>query len=220
MTPERYRRTREVLNRRQPDLTVLLDNVHKPHNFSAILRSCDAVGVLEAHGVWPDPTLRPSNHTSGGSGKWIRIRTHRTLEGAIDYLRRRRFKIYAAHPTGDALDYRGIDYTVPSALLLGAELEGLSPEGIDLADQHISIPMEGMVPSLNVSVAAAVMLFEAQRQRAAAGLYEQISVEPEVHSRTLFEWLHPDVAKYCRKRKIAYPELGENGEIVDFERAE
>lgn len=219
MTPQRFQRIRSVLCRRQPDLSVLLDNVHKPHNFSAIIRSCDAVGVLEAHGVWPDPRLRPTNHTSGGSKKWVRIKTHRTIGGAIDGLRDNGHRIYAAHLSNTAIDYRDIDYTAPSVIVLGAELEGLSREGVALADEHICIPIVGMVHSLNVSVAAAIILFEAQRQRQQAGMYDTVRLDEKTYHCTLFEWLHPQVANYCRAKRLAYPRLDDNGEIVDFDYA-
>ena len=198
MTPERFQRICNVLRRRQPDLGVLLDNVHKPHNFSAIIRSCDAVGVLEAHGVWPNDKLKPTNHTSGGSRKWVRVTTHRSLEEAVDVLRRRGHQIYAAHLSPTALDYRDVDYTRPSTIVLGAELRGLSPSGVTLADRHIRIPIMGMVHSLNVSVAAAIILFEAQRQRQLAGLYDESRLDTETFERTRFEWLHPEVATYCQ----------------------
>ena len=83
MTPQRYQKLRRVLDSRQPDLTVLLDNVHKPHNFSAILRSCDAVGIFEAHAVWQDPKLRANHLTSGGTAKWVGIRTHPDIATAV-----------------------------------------------------------------------------------------------------------------------------------------
>ncbi len=123
MTPQRYQKLRRVLDSRQPDLTVLLDNVHKPHNFSAILRSCDAVGVFEAHAVWQDPKLRANHLTSGGTAKWVGIRTHPDIATAVTELREQGFQLVAAHPEGDARDYRELDYTRPTALLLGAELQ-------------------------------------------------------------------------------------------------
>jgi tRNA (guanosine-2'-O-)-methyltransferase len=214
MTPKRFQKLRRVLASRQPDLTVLLDNVHKPHNFSAILRSCDAVGVFEAHAVWQDPTLRPSHLTSGGTGKWVEIRTHPDIDSAMTSLHGRGFQLVAAHPDDDAHDYRDIDYTRPTALVLGAELEGLGETALVRADVRVGVPMMGMVESLNVSVAAATILFEAQRQRAGAGLYAESRLSPEVYEKTLFEWAHPVIARYCRRHGFAYPALDDEGEIL------
>ncbi len=213
MTPKRYAKLRSVLDRRQPDLTVLLDNVHKTHNFSAIVRSCDAVGAFEAHAVWPDPRLKPNHMSSGGAGKWVRVCVHPDLDTAASALRERGMRIVAAHPDEIACDYRQIDFSQPTAILLGAELDGISRVGLNLSDVCVAVPMAGMVESLNVSVAAAVLLFEAQRQRDAAGMYNCSRLDPEVYTRTLFEWCHPEVAAYCRKYDQPYPTLDDNGDI-------
>jgi len=212
MNPRRLIRLRQVLDRRQPDLTVLMDGVHKPHNLAAVLRSCDAVGVFEAHGVWPDAVLEPEHYISGSAGKWLRIQTHRDLPQACVQLRSQGFSILAAHPCDQALDYRSVDYTRPTALMLGAELHGLGDAALQLADQRIVIPMLGMVESLNVSVAAATILFEAQRQRLAAGLYDHCRLGPEIYRRTLFEWAHPRIAGYCRRHGKDYPALTAQGD--------
>lgn len=213
MTPERFHRLRAVLARRQPDLTVLMEGTHKPHNVSAILRSCDAVGVLRAHAVG-ERGVRLSRGVSRGSSKWVRVRTHRTVEEAVGRLRERGLRIVAATPADDAVDFRDVDYTLPTAVLLGAELHGVSPAAAALADRHVCIPMHGMVASLNVSVAAATILYEAERQRSAAGMYARSRLEPEEHERVLFEWTHPRVAHLCRGRGEPYPPLGPDGEIV------
>jgi tRNA (guanosine-2'-O-)-methyltransferase len=214
MTPQRFQKLRRVLDNRQPDLTVLLDNVHKPHNFSAILRSCDAVGVLQAHAVWEDLELRPNHLTSGGTAKWVGIRTHSDIYAAAAELRELGFHLVAAHPEGNAQDYREIDYTRPTALVLGAELQGLGNAALECADTRVRVPMMGMVESLNVSVAAATILFEAQRQRSNANLYAESRLEPAVYEKMLFEWAHPVVARYCRRYAIEYPDLNEDGDIV------
>ncbi len=214
MTPQRYQKLRRVLDSRQPDLTVLLDNVHKPHNFSAILRSCDAVGVFEAHAVWQDPKLRANHLTSGGTAKWVGIRTHPDITTAVAELREQGFQLVAAHPEGDARDYRELDYTRPTALLLGAELRGLGKTALECADERVCVPMMGMAESLNVSVAAATILFEAQRQRANANLYAESRLDRARYEQTLFEWAHPAVARYCRRHGLAYPALDDDGEIV------
>jgi len=189
VTEARRRRIEEVLRRRQPDLTVLLENVHKPHNLSAILRSCDAVGVLEAHAVNPTGGVPTFNETSGGSHKWVYLRVHPDIQTAIGHLREKGFRIYATALREDAQDFREVDYTQPTAILLGAEKWGVSEEALALSHGAIKIPMLGMVQSLNVSVAAAVILFEAQRQRLKAGLYEGPRLDPELYQRVLEDWL-------------------------------
>lgn len=214
-TLRRIERLRSVLDRRQPDLTVLLDNVHKPHNFSAILRSADAVGVFEAHAVWPDPRLRLGGKTSGGSGKWVKVHTHRDIREAAAVLHRRGFSIVAAHPSAAAEDFRSVDYTGPTALLLGAELEGLSSTACASADTFITIPMFGFVQSLNVSVAAATVLFEAQHQRLRAGLYDRPRLDPGTRASTLFEWTHPRIAARCRSQGIEYPPMAADGRVLN-----
>ncbi|MCX7802612.1 MAG: tRNA (guanosine(18)-2'-O)-methyltransferase TrmH [Meiothermus ruber] len=202
MTPERLARIRAVLNKRQPDLTVLMERVHKPHNFSAILRSCDAVGVLEAHAIPAKqgiPNLEEAeglslegktfNETSGSAAKWVGLQLHADTASAFAHLKARGFQVLAAHFSERAVDYRQADYTRPTCILLGTEKWGVSPEAAELADAHILIPMVGMVQSLNVSVAAAVILFEAQRQRLQAGFYEQVRLAPEQYEAVLQSWM-------------------------------
>ena len=213
-TPRRYHRLRAVLDRRQPDLTVLMEDVRVPRNLAAILRSCDAVGVFEAHAVWPEGRLKISRPASGGNRKWLPVRKHRTLPEALERVRSRGLRVLAAHPSSAAAPFREVDYTLPTCLLLGNEDDGLTPGALAAADGVVAIPMEGMGTSLNVSVAAALLLFEAQRQRRAAGLYDAPRLDPETYARVLFEWTHPGVAAQCRKRGAAYPALGEEGEIV------
>ncbi|GIW30015.1 MAG: tRNA (guanosine(18)-2'-O)-methyltransferase [Meiothermus sp.] len=202
MTPERLARIRAVLDKRQPDLTVLMERVHKPHNFSAILRSCDAVGVLEAHAIPAKhgiPNLEEAedlslkgktfNETSGSAAKWVGLQLHADTASAFAHLKARGFQVLAAHFSERAVDYRQADYTRPTCILLGTEKWGVSPEAAELADAHILIPMVGMVQSLNVSVAAAVILFEAQRQRLQAGFYERVRLAPEQYEAVLQSWM-------------------------------
>ncbi len=214
MTPERFRTLKSILDRRQPDLTVLMDRVHKPHNFSAVLRTCDAVGVLRAHLV-PTAEFEAAHHTAGGSNRYVRVRRHPGLEDALAALRADGMTVVAAHPSADAVDFRALDYTRPTALLLGTELDGLSDAAVAAADRRVAVPMVGAVESLNVSVAAAVILYEAQRQRSDAGLYDASRLDDDVYRTTLFEWAYPRIADLCRRRGVEYPELDpETGEIL------
>ncbi len=214
MTPQRFARLQQVLDRRQPDLTVLLDNVHKPHNIAAVVRTCDAVGVGDVHAVWRDPAMRPNREISAGARNWVRMHVHEDVDAAVGALRARGLRIVAAHFSAQAREFRAIDYTRPSALMLGSELHGVSDSGAALADDHVVIPMAGMTASLNVSVAAAVILFEAQRQREAAGAYRQCRLDPAGRAALLFEWAHPAVAEWCRRQGRPYPPLDDEGHIV------
>lgn len=204
-----------MLERRQPDLTVVLENVHKPHNFSAVVRTADAVGIWEAHAVVPEGGLPMHHLAAGGSKRWVRIHVHEHLGGALAAIRPGSFQLLGAHPSAEAIDFREIDFTRPTAVLFGQEKDGLTPEAIAACDHLVEVPMEGMVASLNVSVAAAIVLFEAQRQRRAAGLYEDSRLDDQTFEKTLFEWAHPQIAESCRRRGLAYPELSPDGEILD-----
>ncbi|HEV2851685.1 MAG TPA: tRNA (guanosine(18)-2'-O)-methyltransferase TrmH [Thermoanaerobaculia bacterium] len=213
-TPKRYHRLRAVLDRRQPDLTVLMEDVQVPRNLAAVLRSCDAAGVFEAHAVWPGGRLKISRPASGGNRKWLPVRKHRTLAEALAHLKDRGLRVLAAHPSPDAVPFREADFTLPTALLVGNEDNGLTLEALAGADAVVTIPMEGMGTSLNVSVAAALILFEAQRQRRTAGFYDAPRLDPATYARTLFEWTWPEIASQCRKRGVEYPEMGPDGEIL------
>lgn len=214
MNPNRFRRIKAVLQRRQPDLTVLMEQVNKAHNFSAILRNCDAVGVLEAHVVLPEKGIDLHHHTSAGTSKWVSVQVHDTTEAAVSHLRGEGFRLLAAHPAKGARDYRTLDFAIPTAIMVGAELDGLSDTGLELADELVVIPMAGMVRSLNVSVATALLLFEAYRQREKAGLYDTTRIPASRFQKILFEWTHPDIAAVLRTRGEPYPPLDENGELV------
>lgn len=207
MTSERLTKIDRVLALRQPDLTVLAENVYKPHNLSAIIRSCDAVGVGSVHAVNPTGGVPTYSETSASADKWVALHVHDSLNEAVDELRAAGLQLLAAHLSDRAVDYRDVDYTRPTAILLGNEKDGVSTRAASLADAHVIIPMLGMVQSLNVSVAAAVILFEAQRQRRDAGLYLQPRLSGEEAARLRYEWLYPREAAVFRERDEPYPDL-------------
>ena len=214
MTPERFARLKHALLRRQHDLTVLADGVHKDHNVSAIIRTSDAVGVARLHAVSPDGEFRRHHMVAGGSKRWVALELHADAADAYAVFRAAGMQILAAHSAETAVDFREIDFTRPTAVVLGAELSGPSAYAVENADQAIRIPMQGLVESLNVSVAAAVILFEAERQRSAAGLYSRPPPDPKQFDRTLFEWAHPDIARRCRALGREYPPLTDTGDLA------
>ncbi len=216
MTPERFARLQQVLARRQPDLTVLMDGVHKPYNLSAVARSCDAVGVLELHAVPADDPRPLNRQVSAGTSKWIPMHIHASTEAATLALREDGFQLVAAHTDPRSVDFREIDFTRPTAVVVGSELYGLSDAALARVDHTVAVPMVGMVRSLNVSVATAVLLFEAQRQRREAGMYAACRLEPARYASLLFEWAHPRIARRCRDLGLSYPPLDEAGEIIEM----
>lgn len=215
MSPERYQKILAVLKRRQLDLTVVMEDVHKPHNLAAIVRSCDAVGIHQIHVVADRPRIRLRHKAASGCYKWVQYQTHTTTRAAYDHLRKNGFRILAAHPGSAGTHYRAADYTQPSAIVVGAELQGLSRDAIELADGQISIPQIGMVRSLNVSVAVALILFEAMHQRRQAGGYHARQMDDAALHKTAFEWAYPRISRYCRERGLPYPRLNMYGEIIE-----
>lgn len=181
-TSRRHERVRSVLTRRQPTLAVVLEDVHDPHNASAVLRSCDATGVLDVHLVYvhEEPPRKAFHRTTSASAaKWVRTHFHESIDSCYGALRARGFRILATALREETHDLYRVNLTDPVALVFGNEKRGVSDQGVDLADGTVGIPMQGMVESLNISVACAVSLYEAMRQRTAAGMYgtPQLSVE-------------------------------------------
>lgn len=210
---ERYQKVTAMLRKRQPDLTILAEDVYKPHNLSAMLRSCDAVGIGEVHATNPTGGIATFNETSASAEKWVKVQVYPDIQTAITVVKAKGMQTFAAHFSAHALDYRDVDYTKPTCILFGNEKWGVTDEAANLVDAHIIIPMLGMVPSLNVSVATAIILFEAQRQRRVAGLYDKPRYpEAELHEQA-FRLLHPKEAEYYQAHARPFPPLHEDGSI-------
>ena len=213
--PRRFKRIKNVLNCRMKNLTVLVEDVNKPHNLSAILRTCDAAGVFEANFISKNNSVKTFNSTAQGSQKWVQLNTYESTINAISKLKNSGFKLYGTTLNNKSIDYRNFDYSENTCFVLGAEKWGLSNELISKVDQSIFIPMRGMVQSLNVSVAASILLFEAIRQRETKGLLpsngEGLNVKE--YERTLFEWSYPELALIYKKTRREYPRLNDEGEF-------
>lgn len=181
-----------------------MERVHKPHNLAAVLRTCDAVGIQQAHAVPGEHGLPALNNTSQGAQRWIDLHRHPDTPTAMAALKDAGFACHAAHFSDRAVDFRDIDYTRPTALVLGTEKFGVSDEALDLCDGEVIIPMHGMTQSLNVSVAAAVILYEAQRQRWNAGLYASRDPAESPQNELIERWVARDLAR----RKTPLPDSG------------
>lgn len=189
LTEARKAKLRSVLDQRQPDLTLVLNNIHDPHNVSAILRSCDAFGVLGIHLYYTKekfPAL--ANSSSGSAKKWIGLTRHREAGDMITALRDQGMQIVGTGFGPRARPLMDWDFTRPTAIILGNEHRGMDPDVKAHVPDELFIPMYGMVQSLNVSVAAATILYEAMRQRRAAGLYETSPLSARQREEMYADW--------------------------------
>ena len=181
MTPGRIERLESVLNKRQPDLTIVLENVFDPHNISAVMRTCDAVGIQDVyilnHKI--PPHRKWGAKSSSSAAKWLSIHQFTNAEECFAELRKHYKKIYTTHLSSDAVTLHELNLTEPVALVFGNEHSGVSEEIIAMADGNFIIPQTGIIKSLNISVACAVTLYEAFRQKNNAGHYNQPKLEGE-----------------------------------------
>ena len=214
--PRRFEKIRNVLNRRMKNLTVLVEDVNKPHNLSAILRTCDAAGVFEANFINKNNKVKTYNSTAQGSQKWVKLINHDSIISAVSDLKQKGFKLYGTTLNCDSNDFRNFDYSNNTCFVLGAEKWGLSSELISKVDKSIFIPMSGMVQSLNVSVAASILLFEAIRQRENKSLLPNNGegLDSQEYEKTLFEWCYPELSVIYRNSGKPYPCLNDKGEFI------
>ena len=194
MTPERREKLQTVLSKRQNDITIVLENVFDPHNISAVMRTCDAVGVQELYVL---NTKIPRHKkwgakSSSSAAKWLTVYQFENAEECFSELRKKYSKILTTHLSSDALNLYEIDLTQPVALVFGNEHSGVSEEIRNLADGNFIIPQAGIIRSLNISVACAVTLYEAYRQKTLAGHYDKTKLNREVLKDLMDKWGYPE----------------------------
>jgi tRNA (guanosine-2'-O-)-methyltransferase len=190
MTPERTQRLTSVLNKRQGDITIVLENVFDPHNISAVMRTCDAVGVQEIYvlNTKIPPHKKWGAKSSSSAAKWLTIHQYDNAGECFSSLRKQYSKILTTHLSSDAVSLHSIDFTKSIALVFGNEHSGLSDDIRALADGNFIIPQVGIIQSLNISVACAVTLYEAYRQKSNAGHYNQRSLDDVRYNELFKEW--------------------------------
>lgn len=176
MTEKRYNKIKDVVEKRQPGLTVVLENISDPHNVSAILRTAEVAGIDEIYLIYNSGDYPKIGKSSSASAKkWVELYKFDNVKNCFDELHNRGFSIYSTAIVEEEKNYSlyELDFSQKSAIVLGNEVFGVSEEVIKNADKNFLIPMFGMIQSLNVSVTAGICIFEAVRQRLAAGKYEQ-----------------------------------------------
>lgn len=209
MGPERAQKLREVINKKQPDLTVILDNIHDIHNIAAILRTCDAVGVHEVYLSF-SPGLKyckwgkgdkTGEKISGHTLKWLDMHYFDTPQECLDAVRRKYEHVYTTHFCEGASSLYELDLTQSVALVFGNEHTGIDPYFIAQADANFMIPQMGMAQSLNVSVACAVSLYEALRQRDKVGMYDHSRIAPAEKDAMFDDWVRRNTNAFGDPKK-------------------
>ena len=178
MTPERTEKLLSVLHQRQVDLAVVMENINDPHNIAAVMRTCDAVGIQEIYvlNTKINTHKRFGAKSSSSAAKWLTIHQFTDAAACFSVLRTRYDKIYTTHLAADSIGLYDIDFTNRIALVFGNEHDGVSEEIRQLGDGNFIIPQMGIIQSLNVSVACAVSIYEARRQKKLAGHYDNCRI--------------------------------------------
>lgn len=180
----------KVLEQRQPDLTVVMENIHDPHNVSAMLRSSDAVGIPEVNLIYTSTKYpKIGSKSSSSANKWITRRKFPSVAECYAQLRAEGFQILATRLDENAKQLYAFDLTKPTAFVFGNEHAGVTDEAAQRADATVYIPMMGMIQSLNVSVACAVTIYEALRQRMEKGYYSSARFDQKMLEKLKEEWL-------------------------------
>jgi tRNA (guanosine-2'-O-)-methyltransferase len=190
MTPERKDKLLSVIKRRQDDLAVVLENVQDPHNISAVMRTCDAVGVQDIYVL----NTRIPRHkkfgprSSSSAAKWLTVHQFDNAAECFAALRTKYQRILTTHLASDSVNLYEIDFTGSIALVFGNEHSGVSEDIRQLADGNFLIPQMGIIRSLNISVACAVSLYEAYRQKSLAGHYAHEKLSSELQEELFKNW--------------------------------
>ncbi len=189
MTPERAAKVNKVLSKRQNDLSVIIENVTDPHNIAAVMRTCDAVGISELFvlNTKINTHKRFGTRSSSSAQKWMHTQQFTDLEECMAVVKKKYKRIFATHLGESSQTIYEMDFTEPIALVFGNEKRGVSDEIRALCDGNFIIPQVGMISSLNISVACAVTIYEAYRQKEAKGHYDSMKLNAEQKA-SLFDY--------------------------------
>lgn len=189
-TKERIEKAKRVLSLRQPDLRIALEEVTNTHNASAVVRTCDAAGIMYLEIISSAMEPFPVNRAvSTRAEKWLKLNYYSSTTQCLSLLKKQGFKIAATHLGAEAVPHTSVDFTQPTVIVFGNESEGISTEALDFADYVIKIPMMGMVQSLNLSVSVGIILYEAIKQRENKNFYSQARLSSQEFQNFLKSWL-------------------------------
>ena len=199
VSDERLEKMKKILQTRQNTLRVFMDYVYSPHNLSAIVRTCDAVNIGKLY-YRHQKQVKLNNEITMGAHKWIFHEYVEDIEKFYKDIKSQGYQVVVTLLDEDTVDFREVDYTKPTLIVLGNEVDGASETSIKYADKKVIIPMYGMSQSLNVSVANAVILYEAQHQRVLKGMYDKPQLSSEIIEQALKKWAYEDIIEKKLKR--------------------
>lgn len=189
-TEKRIEKIKDVIYKRQPSLRIVIENIHDPHNVSAIFRTCDAAGIPKVSLIYyMESYPKIGKKSSASAFKWVEREKFKSVKECYENLRGEGFSIYASTLTGDSKNLYDLDFTKKTAIVLGNEHRGLSDEAVRLSNERFFIPMFGMVQSLNVSVSAAITIYEALRQRSKIGMYDTSELSEKTINELIEKWI-------------------------------
>jgi len=205
-TSRRQERINQVLVNRQGDLRVVLEDVVNTHNASAVVRTCEAAGIMYVDVIYNQPRTFPVNEAiSTRAEKWLAINLYSSTRECLLSLQAKGFLIAATALSPEAMPYTEVDFTQKLAIVFGNEAEGISPLAREMADFLIKIPMRGMVQSLNLSVSVGIILFEALRQRHQENNWSQHRLTPKEIEFFTRKWLQVRGKKKEGEGRTAFP---------------
>lgn len=193
----RKKRMEQVVAQRTNHLHIVLENMYQAHNASAVLRSCDCFGIQNVHFIENKNHLKISDDVAMGSSNWLTIHRHKQTEqnttAALLELKQAGYKIVATTPHKNDYTIESLPIDTKIALVFGTEIDGISDEVMAVADDFVKIPMFGFTESFNVSVCAALCMYElTKRMRASVSTY-YLTEEEQIE--VYFNWLHTTIDK-------------------------
>ncbi len=207
-TDKRVEKFKSIVAKKQYNLGIVLENVHNPHNIGAVLRSCDAVGVMDVYLIYTADrlgfdTYKKGSSSAQGADKWLNVHVYDNLENCMKEVNTKYDKVYATNFTEEAKSLYDLELSGSVALVFGNELDGVTTDMMQYVDGNFIIPQEGMAQSLNISVACAVSLYEVRRQRALKKMYDTEFDENLTEHQLLFrQYMETHEKRYKRKHGI------------------
>jgi tRNA (guanosine-2'-O-)-methyltransferase len=191
ITSKRLQKIKDVASRRQEGV-IVLEDIHDPHNAAAVLRTAEAFGIQKVYFIFnkqaPFNPKKIGKATSSSANKWLTFETFKTAKECFGKLKKQGYTIAATILDEKAKSILKTKLTDPKiALCFGNEHSGLSSEAIKMSDIHLYLPMQGFVQSLNLSVTAAIFMYEVFRQRQPSA--KKFSLPPAQNNKLIKEWL-------------------------------